>query len=543
MARSVFRLSGFQRFPKLSDKEFTFKGQKSDFDDIFLHENVLVCLEYTITQTSSISSHLKPKKIVYDKVQEDLSAFSSFLCDMDDDLKAAIENNYNHDEIIVRIVYCSLNAIESGLKSNVPNPIYLDYPELRYFKNLTDCIKKTAQHELFEFLRITPDELGVGGKIGVSSQATNYNGSLLPESNSNFPKGFKVVSFYVDPDALLRRAYVLRKDGWRDSHNLYQRMISKAKIESIRTYLKKNHRVFVNNIIATLPSDTKILDGDADTVDPASITKTQPVRVQIPDRGNSVGLIDGQHRTFSYFEAVKDDPEIAKLRAKQNLLVTGIVYPKTLKDAGKEKFEAKLFLEINSTQTNARSNLKQAIGLVLEPFSPESIATRVIGELDKSSGPLNGWIERYWFDKNKLKTTSIVSYGLRPLVKPSGNDSLFSLWNNPNKSLMVDEENTDLLDEYVSFCVLEINQLLIAVKIILDSKLWTTDKTISGRFLTTTNINALLICLRLLIENGKTYKTQTYQTKLSGFDKFKFKDYHSSQYNRMAEAIYAKFFV
>jgi hypothetical protein len=169
-------------------------------------------------------------------------------------------------------------------------------------------------------------------------------------------------------------------------------------------------------------------------VNPSQITNTRPVIVQIPDRINTVGLIDGQHRTFAYFEANPDDDEILNLRRRQNLLVTGIIYPKGLSSQSREIFEASLFLEINSTQTNAKSNLKQSINVILKPFAEESIATRVLSSLDRSSGPLSGFIERYWFDEHKLKTTSIVSFALKPLVKLNGNDTLFRRWEEPLKT-------------------------------------------------------------------------------------------------------------
>jgi hypothetical protein len=99
----------------------------------------------------------------------------------------------------------------------------------------------------------------------VGTGSTDYHGSILPEAHSNFDAGYKVVTFYADPDSLLKTAYVLRKDGWRDSLNLYQRMISKPKIESIRRYLKTQKRVFINNIIVTLPSDVKPLSENLKT--------------------------------------------------------------------------------------------------------------------------------------------------------------------------------------------------------------------------------------------------------------------------------------
>lgn len=542
MIRRVFQQTGFLRIRELSNKEFTFDGCTTDFDDVYVYENLVLCLEYTTAAAKNVGDHLKSKKIAYDKIGLDTIKFFRYLCSISEELKNKITRSYEASEIVMRVLYCSLNDFDDKYKNLIKDPIYLDYAALRYFKNLTDCVKKSSQYELFAFLKISPNLIGDRGKIGIAISAEHYSGTLLPETNSNFDAGYKVVSFYLDPEALIKRAYVLRKDGWRDSVGLYQRMISRPKIEAIRKYLKSNKRVFVNNIIVTLADDTKIIDDQGNTIDPTKINKTSPVKIQIPSRINTIGMIDGQHRTFSYYEAVNDDVEIAKLRRKQNLLVTGIIYPAEISALEKEKFEARLFLEINSTQTNAKSDLKQAIGLVLDPFSPESIATQVLITLNRNTGPLNGQIERHWFDKNKLKPTSIVSYAIKPLVKTSGSDSIFHLWDSANKEKMVQKHDAHLLSDYVNYCVSEINKFLSAAKINLPKELWVTDKSVAGRMLTTTNINSLLICLRIIIENNKAKGFAYYKANLKDLRKFNFKRYHSSQYTRMATAIYEKFF-
>lgn len=542
MVREVFNRTGFLRISGLSDREFTYNGQKTDFDDVYIYENILVLLEYTTASTANISGHLKPKKIVYDKIQKSVADFVDFYCGISEPLKSALLSKYDPSEVRASIVYCSRYDLDASLKSNVPNPIYLDYPELRYFKNLADCIRKSAQFELLEFLGYSENEIGHDGKIETSKKSESYSGSLLPESSSNFAPGYKVVSFYAAPTVLLRCAYVLRNGGWRQSYNLYQRMISKTKIDSTRKYLKVHKRVFVNNVIATLPGDTNIVDEKGRTIDHTKINSTKPVTIQIPDRINSIGIIDGQHRTYAYHESVNDDIEIAKLRKKQNLLVTGIIYPDNVTSDEREKFEAKLFLEINSTQTNAKSNLKQAIASILDPFSAESIATRVLDALDRSSGPLGSQIERYFFDTDKLKTTSIVSYALKPLVKTSGSDSLFFLWKERSEKPTDEIKDSATLDAYVSFCVGEINMILSAFKANLPKDRWTTDKSVEGRMLNTTSINSILICLRLLIQNGKAKGFDYYKDKLKKIGSLNFKDYHSSQYKSLAGAIYEKFF-
>ena len=542
LVRSVFRNTGFKRYPKLADKEFTLGGLiTSDFDDVYCYENLLVCIEYTTSKSDQVGDHLKKKKIVYDKVADDKESLINAFCDLDEDFKAEITASYNLDELVVRCLYCSRNDFAQKYKDIAFNANYLDYPELRYFKSLTDCIKKSALPELIDFLGVQLKDLGADGNVSAHATSKSFQATVLPEANSNFDKGFKVVTFYADPETLLEQAYVLRRQGWRDSESVYQRMISKAKIDQIRRHLKSKKRVFVNNIIATLDDETKLLDEDGNTVDPKKIIKTETVNLLLPNKINTVGLIDGQHRTFSYYVSNPDDAEIAKLRKRQNLLVTGIIYPTGKSARDREAFEARLFLEINSTQTNAKSDLKQAINRIVDPFSDESIASTVVERLGRGSGPLSGQIVRHWFDTDKLKTTSIVSYGMKPLTKTTGTDSIFSLWSNPNKAKLKELNDTALLDDYIKYCCDTINEFLIAVRKSLPAGTWSPNRRNSG-LLSTTVINSLLICFRFIIENGKTGDTAYYESNLAGLTPKSFEGFHSSQYGKLAERLYEDHF-
>lgn len=540
LVRSVFRGVGFRRITGISDKEFTYDNQKTDIDDVFVLENVVLFVEYTATKSESIGGHLKNKKMFYDKFTASTS-FVEFLKSTFPDSADQFPANYHNSKLITKVVYCSRYPFDQHYKDNVPDPAYFDYPAVRYFASVAEAIKRSARFELLNFLGITLSKVGVGGQTGIANISKDYHGSLLPEAHSNFDTGFKVVSFYADPDALLRTAYVLRKDGWRDSLNLYQRMISKAKVEAIRAYLKKERRVFINNIIVTLPADVKPLNDAGETINTAKLTDTAPVTIKLPDRPNSVGLIDGQHRVFAYYEGINDDADIAQLRLQQNLLVTGIIYPSGIAPGEREKFEAKLFLEINSTQTSAKSPLKQAIGIVLEPFAPESIAARTLSGLAKQ-GPLQGFIQQYFYDTEKLKTASIVSYGLRPLVKTSGTDSLFAIWPHPEKNKVAEGADSALLEAYIGFAVDTINVFLRSIRRNLASSRWTTDSRVPGRVLATTYVNSFLIALRLLIGRSHLLDEDTVRAAFDGLDAFDFSAYHSSQYARMAETMVDQFF-
>jgi len=539
--RTIFRNIGFIKVNSVSDKEFTFRGHTSDFDDVFIYENIFVFTEYTITKTNAISGHLKPKKLVYDEILKNKVEFIEFFESNFSTFKDTRDDIYNPAKCYVIILYCPKNSIDTVLKNNISEISYFEYPTLMYFKSVSGAIKKSARFEIFNFLKLKNNQIGPAALSPAPTTSNNYHGSVLPESHSNYKKGYKVVSFYVDPESLLTRSYVHRNDGWNDSSGLYQRMISNSKILSIRRYLNDSERVFINNIIVTLPESTKILDDKSNTINPASISSTVPATIQIPLEYNVVGIIDGQHRVFSYHEGGKFDEKISRLRIKQNLLATGIIYPATAKPMEKTKFEANLFMEINSNQTSAKSDLKQAISLILNPFSSEAIAKAVLNKLN-NQGALQDVFERHFYEKGKLKTSSIVSFALKPIVKTSGSDSLFSAWSNTDKLTLVEKKDGDLLDQYVDYCTSEISIFFAAAKYNINNRRWTADKGEDDRVLTVTIINGFIICLRKIIENKNLYKFKTYQSKFSNINSFDFSKYKSSQYSRMAEDLFVRYF-
>ncbi len=435
----------------------------------------------------------------------------------------------------LKIVYCSRNEVDNAVKDVVDSVAYLDYPVLKYFEKISAAIKLSTLPEILEFIGLAPAEVGENGKIKNVQTNDGYHGSILPEEASGFPKGYKVVSFYADADALLQRAFVLRRKGWRASHKAYQRMIIPTKIEAIRSALRSKGQVAVNNIIATLPSDVLPVGPDNHTIQMSALTETKPVKITLPLRPNTIGLIDGQHRLFSYYRTKEDDQAIAKLRNQQNLLVTGIIYPPGLDDTEAERFEARLFLTINSNQSSAPPELRQEIEVLLNPFSPTAISKQVMERL-ASTSPLIGHVERFFFDKGKLKTSSIVSFGLGPLLKLGGTDSLYSTFDNANKGDVLTGSNV-VLASYIQYCVSSINIFLSAVRANVPSERWTTDPKVKDRLLTVTFINSFLITIRKLVEEGLPLDFDSLRKGLAGFDKFDTGPFSSSQYSRMAEKI------
>lgn len=538
--REVFSAVGFQRVEGASDKEFTYDGVTSDFDDVFILENVVVFAEYTTS--SDVSEHAKKKYLMYDRIRKDDAKFIGFARGAPLGIAGALGSKYNDNQIRVVLLYCSLNTVQSSLKNQIDHALFMDYSVVRYFKLLTKTVRKSAQHELLAFLNIQYKNFADRALNANASPRDPFNGSVLPEHHSKFPKGYKVVSFYIQPSALLSRAYVLRRDGWRDRGGLYQRMILRAKLDSIRRYLVDQQRVFVNNIIVTLPSGTKILDADENTIDTTTIHTTQPAVISIPSEFNSIGVIDGQHRVFSYYEGGANENVIGALRSQQNLLVTGIIYPDNVSDPEKTRFEAGLFLEINSTQSNAKSELKQAINQLIRPFLADSIARDVLDKLNDGQGALSGKFSQSFFDASGLRTTSVVSYGLRPLVRPSAPGPLFSRWTDADKDTFVGSENDTVRKRYIDYCASQIGLFFAAAKSRLPPDRWTTSRTVQNRLLTPTVVNGLIGTMRQALDAGVEMTFENLHAQLAGLEEFPFENYRSSQYTVMSTALFRKFF-
>lgn len=548
VSRQFFERLGFVRI-KSDGTQITFNGRTGEIDDIFVSENIMLLVEYTVGKETT--GHVSKKSILYDKIKKDQTGWVDFAVESYPEFKQMFDDGgYIDTDYRVGIVYISTDGVSDEIANAFDYIQFLDGTKFRYFEALGKTIHKSARFEFFKYLGLKFNE--IGKEIKTTSTSTKaFEGHVLPESFSSFPKDFKVVSFYADPATLLMMSYVFRRDSWRDEEAMYQRVLQKGRMNQMRKYLTTEKRVFVNNIIVTLPDDTSLnqVDGTGKNINPKSLTSVVGASITVPLRSNVIGIVDGQHRVFCYHEGNdKYESKIKSLRDRQNLLVTGIIFPKDYTDVDRRRFEAKLFLEINDKQKRTGSELKQSIELILNPYSTIAIAKSVIQRLN-ASGALNGFLQTNYFDPPRLiKTTSIVSYGLRPLLKLDGEDSLFSAWSNKDKIRLSDlqagkqqPDGDDLLREYIEFCVKSINALLIAAKKS-DLARWRLSENSKERYLSPTIINGFIVCLRLMIKNGKLSNTADYESKLGKLASYVFSKYKSSAWKALGDDLYKSYF-
>lgn len=561
--RDIMKRIGFSRLLGIDGKEFVYDGRTSELDDLFVCENVIVLTEYTVGEP-----HLLKKSVLYNKINSNIGDFIRFLVDnkiydsFSNEFNDRIKPKYTVNQLILRILYCSKKTISQEHKDNVKDIIYFDYHIVKYFKSLTNVIKFSAKYEFLEFLKINESNFGDNILSSTTGTTNCFSGHILPEEKSSFKEGYKIISFYIDAESLLKRAYVLRQEGWRQKENVgyYQRMLDSKKISSMRKYLSEEKRVFINNIITTISENDIKLYTDKNRQNEISIgedgkfkgsrnhTNITPAFIEIQDKCNIIGIVDGQHRTYAYHKGDDSyEQYIAHLRKIQNLLVTGIIFPKNESKENRLKFESNLFLEINANQKKVGQLIQQEIQLQTMPFSSIAIGKSILKLLNEH-GSLVNLIEMYTYEKGKIKTASIVSFGLKPLIKvdKQKTDTFFRIWENEKKDDLAQKDCQDyaLLSDYQRFCATKINEMLSAFKVSLDSTMWQTynAKTSIG-ILTVTFINGVLNLIRLLIENNKLASFESYRSRLNSIKEFEFKKYKSSQYRRMGEDLYSKYFV
>ena len=562
--RTTMENIGFHRVTGIDGKNIVYKSRKSEFDDFFIYDNFLIIAEYTSDQ--SVSKHLLNKRAIYDLIDQSHREFVEFainepkFASFKEYYNNTIKNKYSVGQIHIRIIYCSIKPVDVQLKevcSTNKSLFFYDYDIVHYFKSLAATIKRSARYELFHFLNVRASD--IGNNTSDTPGSHKYKGNILPVEKSSFEEGHNIISFYIDAASLIRRAYVLRQESWRedDAGGFYQRMVNGKKINAMRKYLANEERVFVNNIIATLSNDSaQLLDTKGDIIKLSedgyfegneSHDQIAPAQVQIEDLPNIIGIIDGQHRVYAYHEGTDIyEEKISGLRNQQHLLVTAVLFPKSVQEGTRRRFEATLFREINNTQTNISSQLKQDIDVMISPFSVTAVCKSIISKLNES-GPLADLIAVHSYDKGKLKTASIVSYGLIPLIKYDDSpqsDSLYKTWSNPDKKkLNKDCEEYVLKKQYVDYCAEKIRDILIALKRIVTNDSWQVyDPKKKQGCLSVTFINGFLNVIRCQIKNTSSLlSSDGYYQKLKGLEIDKLKEYKSSQYNKMGTMIFNQF--
>ena len=535
--RNIFTVTGFTYVPT-NDHEMSIGLRKVEVDALFIYENIWLLCEDTI-KTTDIRDHIRIKNEAFGEIKRNLSAFRSRLVELFPD-KDDLINKYDVGRIKVYGLYVSkeyvpLSENDYKLFSNLT---FVQPKTLNYFQWISQCIKRSAKTEIFRFLNITNSDIG---NISSSSEDTKITAPIIyPKSFTGLKNGIRVVSFMMSAEDLLNTCYVLRKDNWTESIWLYQRLIEKEKIKSIRNFLESNGEAFYNNIIVALPDSVAFYDeaNHYKTIEEIGELESN-CQLVLPKEMNSICVIDGQHRIFAHYESgiqSKQERKIAVLREQLHLLVTGLVFPTGMSSEERARIQSKIFLEINSNAKPVPPNVLLQIKRISNPIADESIAQFVIEQLNKQ-GIFQNLLQISTLDNGKIKTASIVKFALKYLVTVApteGKESLFKYWDGDKEAFL--SKNGDAIEEYVKFCTTTLRNYFGAIKKNL-SKQWDDN---DSKLLSVISINGFIIALtRQLRINGvrnfefydSIFSKWTFDFSKAGFQ------YTSSQYRKFSTQI------
>lgn len=539
--RSSFTDAGFTYFSTLA-KHFPIGTRTVELDYLFLYENIIVICEDNTKQKKDID-HIRNKNESFAEIRNNKTAFLNWLSNTFPE-KATMVKQYRPERYFLYYIYISQTELEitEDEKNRYSNLLFWDPETLSYFNRMAQCIQHSARYEIFRYLGLKNDEIGFSGSEG--GKTTIKAPIIYPQEATGLRNGVRVVSFMMSAEKLLRTSYVLRKDSWEESMFLYQRLIEKDKVKSIRAFLAQKGEAFYNNIIVALPDNVTFEDDAGTPILVENIGDFQHCKLVLPDEMNSICIIDGQHRIFAHYEAPateKYELQIAPLRRQLHLLVTGLIFPTEMKEPERKQIQSQIFLDINDNTKKVAPNVLTHIDMVKDPFSDIGLARRVIERLNKKRVFLNRF-ELSALDESKIKVASIIKFALRYLVTVTpaeGKTSLYAYWQGNKEAFQQKDEAS--LNDYIEFCANSIDLYFSAIRDAFKSS-WNDP---ASKMLSVISINGFIIAFNRQLNKYGVSDYPFYSSclrKLSiDFSKNGF-PYTSSQYRKFSGRILAEAF-
>jgi DGQHR domain-containing protein len=541
--RNIFTGSGFA-YVSTNDHHMQIGLRMVEVDSLFIYENVIILCEDTCTEAKDWKDHVRTKNEAFGEIKKNLSSFINKLSDLLPDRKDVL-NKYSVDRLQVFCLYIaqkelSLTTEEYSLYSNMK---FVNPQTLNYFQWMTQCIKLSARFELFRYLGLKSNQIGL---MSSSSTRTSITAPIIyPKDITGITNRVRVVSFMMSAEDLINTCYVLRKDNWEESMWLYQRLIDKKKIKGIRSFLESKGEAFYNNIIVALPDDVKFLDATKNykNIDEIGFFEND-CQLEFAKEMNSICVIDGQHRIFAHYEGEANDRQekkIASLRKQLHLLVTGLIFPADMSKIESARIQSEIFLEINSNAKPVPPNVLLHIQEIKDPLSDVGLAQRVIERLNKKQLFFN-MFELSSLDDSKIKTASIVKFALRYLVTVNpaeGKISLINYWPGDKDALLKMDDQA--FEMYIEFCAEKLRTYFSAIKN--NIKSYWEDK--GSKMLSVTSLNGFIIAFnRQLTTNGiRDFDFYNEQFKKWTFDFSKENfPFTSSQYRKFSTVILKEVF-
>lgn len=207
---------------------------------------------------------------------------------------------------------------------------HFDEYGIKYFSELAKHLGSCARYQLL-------GTLFAGQKIAAME-------TKIPAIEGQMG-GYTYYSFSIEPEKLLKLAYVLhRNEANSDMMPTYQRIIKKARLNEIRKFVD-NRGFFPNSLIISIDTNGKKLRFDL--ASPQVENSISRIGIlYLPQLYRSAYVIDGQHRLYGYAGSKHANDNTIPVVAFENL--------------AKEK-QVEMFMEINENQKAVSKNLQNTL--------------------------------------------------------------------------------------------------------------------------------------------------------------------------------------
>lgn len=211
-----------------------------------------------------------------------------------------------------------------------------DEDAYKYYSGLVDRLGRSAKYQLLgDFFR---------------KQTVKGIDSLVPAIKSKMGKE-TYFSFTIEPSKLLKMGYILHRiNANNDMMPTYQRLINPQRLNAIRKFVNEGN-YFPNSLIVSIDTDGKDLQFDKaqDSCQVKDSIATVGI-LHLPQKYQSIYIIDGQHRLYGYSESDYADKDCIPVVAFVNL--------------DKDK-QVKMFMDINENQKKVSKDLRNTLNIDL----------------------------------------------------------------------------------------------------------------------------------------------------------------------------------
>ncbi len=258
------------------------------------------------------------------------TSFSKDIAEIGHIKEPAFKNIRKHFKSKPKIawIFATNNYIVSSpdqARLNENNIIHFNQDDILYYESLVDLLGTVARYQLFGRLFKNQPILGL-----------NYT---TPAIKGNVA-GFTTYSFSVEPEVLLKIAFILhRTDSSMRAFDSYQRMVKRPRIKEIEKYINAGG-FFPNSIIINFNTKKPLKFDEVETCEHCS--QSDLGILHLPNKYQSAFIIDGQHRLYGYGNTEWKSKNTIPVVAFENL---------------PEKEQTKVFVDINNKQKSVSKNL------------------------------------------------------------------------------------------------------------------------------------------------------------------------------------------